>query len=123
MQDRLKIECELNAKGNTFTFCDHASYFVSTIVQRSVLNGRLLFLTSSLDHGAYGVRALKCTLYVRQKCVNSPLIYSFPLSVTRISGIPNFAIQRSNKSLSALLASFLFEGWSTKKCVKASTIT
>ena len=48
----------------------------------------LLFSTSPLDHGAYGVPGLNCTLYVWQKGVNSPLMYSFPLSVTKISGIP-----------------------------------
>ena len=56
-------------------------------------NWRLLFSTSPLDHGAYGVRGLNCTLYVRQKSANSPLIYSFPLSVTKILGIPNLTTQ------------------------------
>ena len=91
--------CELNANGKTFTFFDHVSYCESKIAQRNVFIWRLLFSTSPLDHGAYGVRGLNYTLYVRQKCVNSPLMYACSLSVTKISGIPNLTIQRSNKTV------------------------
>ena len=86
------------------------SYCESKKVQRNVFNGRLLFSTIPLDHGSYGVRGLKYTLYVRQKCVNSALIYSFPLSVRKITGIPNLTIQWSNNTVSVLVASFLGEG-------------
>ena len=73
----LVLTCELNPKGNTFTFCDHVSYCESKTVRRNAFNWRLQFSTSPLDHGAYGVRGLNCTLSVRQICVNSPLRYSF----------------------------------------------
>ena len=72
-----------------------------------VFNWQLLFSTNPLDHGAYSVRGLNCTLYVRQKFANSPLIYSFPLVVTKISGIPNLTIHWSNSTLSAFVESFL----------------
>ena len=75
-----------------FTLCDHVSYCESKIVRRNAFSWQLLFLTKPLDLGAYGVRGLNCTLYVRRKCVNSPLIYSFPLSVNKITGIPNLTI-------------------------------
>ena len=84
-------------------------HIVSVILRRNVFNWWLLFSTSSLDHGAYGVSRLTCTLYVRQKCGNSALIFSFPLSVTKISAIPNLTIQLSNNTVSALVV----EGWST----------
>ena len=78
----LVLTCELNANGNTFTFCDHVSYCESKTVRRIVFNWRLLFSTSPLDHSAFGVRGLNCTLYIRQKCQNSPLLCSFSLSVS-----------------------------------------
>ena len=70
--------CELKANENIFTFCDNLSYCESRTVRRNVFNWRLLFSTSPLDHGAYSVRGLNCTLYVQQKCANSPLKYSIP---------------------------------------------
>ena len=79
----LVLTCELNAKGKIFTFCDHVSYCESKTVRRNVFNWQLLFSKSTLDHGAYGVRGLNFTLFVRQKCANSPLMYSFPLPVTK----------------------------------------
>ena len=106
----LVLSCELNAKGNDFTFCDHVAYCESKTVQRNVFSWRLLYSTSPLDHGAYGVRGLNCTLYVRQKCVNSRLMYSFPLSVTKKSGIPNLTIQWSNNTVSAFVGSRLEKG-------------
>ena len=99
----LVLTCELIAKGITFTFYYHVSYCVSKILRTNVFNWQLLFSTSPLDHGAYGVRGSKCILYVRQKCANSPLIYSFPLSDTKISGIPNLLIQWSNNTVSAFV--------------------
>ena len=121
---------ELNANGKLFTLCDHVSYCESRTVRRNVFNWPLIISTIPLDHGAYGIRDLNCTLYVRQKCVNFPLMYSFPLPVTKISGIPNLTIQWSNNTvsefvatfyvasfydsiISPLVASFLGEGWRT----------
>ena len=91
----------MNAQGYTFTFCDHVSYCESKTVQRNIFKWRLLFSTSPLDHGAYGVHGLTCILYVRQKCVNSPLMYLFPLFVTKVSGIRNLTIQWPNNTVSA----------------------
>ena len=89
------------------------SYCESRTVRRNVFNWQLQISTCPLDHGAYGVHGLNCTLYVRQKCVNSPLMYSFPLPITKISGMPNLTIQCSNNSVSAFVASFLGEEWRT----------
>ena len=87
------ITCEMNTKGKVLTFCDHVSYCESKTVRRSVSNGRLLFSTIPSGNGEYDVRGLNCTQYMRQKCANSPLMYSFPLLLTKISGIPNLTIQ------------------------------
>ena len=104
------LTCEWNAKGKVFTFCDLVSYCESKTVQTKVFSCLLLFSTIPFDHGAYGVRDFNCRLNMRQKCINSPLICSVPLSVTKILGIPNLNIQRLNKALYAFAASFLGEG-------------
>ena len=65
---------------------------------------------SPIDQGAYGVRGFNCTLFVPQKGANSLLTNSFPLSVTKISGIPNVTSQWSNNTVSVFVASFLGEG-------------
>ena len=106
----LALVCELNANGNTLTFCDHVSYCVPRTVQRNVFSWQLLFSTSPLDHGAYGVLGTYCTLFVRQKCANSPLRCSFPLSVTKMSGFPNLKMQWSNNTVSAFVA-WLVKEW------------
>ena len=109
----LVLTCELNAKRNVFDFCDHASYCESKTLRKNMFSWRLLFSTSPLDHVGYGVRGLNCTLYVRQKFVNSALRRSFPLSVSKISVIPQLTIQWSNITVSAFAATFLGEGWRT----------
>ena len=80
---------ELNANGNVLTICDHVS------------------VCNPFDRGAYGVRGLTCTLYTRQMCVNLPLIFSFPLSVAKMSVISNLTIQWSNSVFNAFVASSL----------------
>ena len=67
----LVLTCELNAKRNVFTFCDHVSYCESKTVQRNVFNCLLKFSTSHFDRGAYDVRGLNCTLYMQHKSANS----------------------------------------------------
>ena len=106
------LTCERNANGNVLTFCDYGSYCESKTVHSKTFSCLLIFSTNPFDHGAYGVRGLNCTLYVRQKYANSHLTYSYKFSVTIISGIPNLTIQWSNNVFSALASSFLGEEWS-----------
>ena len=73
------LTCELIPKGKVFTFCDHLTYCEYQTVRRKVFSCLLLLSTSRFDHGAYGVRGLNYTLFMRQNGANLPLIYSFPL--------------------------------------------
>ena len=66
--------CEFNAKGKVFTFFDHLSYFESRTLRENVFNCQF-FSANPFDQGAYCVLVLKCTLYIRQKCANSQLMY------------------------------------------------
>ena len=84
---------ELNANGNFLTFCDHVSYGDSKTVRRKAFSCLLQFFSNPFDHGAYVVCVQNYTLYVRQNGANLALMYSFPLSVTKILAIPNLTIQ------------------------------
>ena len=103
--------CEFNANGNVFSFRDQVSYCDSKTVHENVFNFLLLASTNPFEHGAYGVRGVNCTLYTRQKCINSQLIYSFSLYVAKMPGIPNLSIQWSNNFIMLLLHHF----WSSVK--------
>ena len=89
----LVLFCELNAKEKIFTFSYRVLYCETKTLQRNVFSWRLPFSTSPIDNSAYGVRGSNCTIYVQQKCVNSPLMYSFPLSVIKMSGMPKLIVQ------------------------------
>ena len=70
-------------------------------MRRNVLSCLLLFSASPFDEFAYGVRGLICTLYNLQKCVDSQLMFSFPIAVAKISAIPNLTIEWSNNTFNA----------------------
>ena len=82
-------------------------------MQRSVFSCFFLFFTRPFDYVADVVRGFNCTLKTQQNCVKSLSIYSFPLSVTKISGSPILIIQVSNSTFSAFIESFRGEWWRT----------
>ena len=105
--------CELNAKGNTFTFCDDVSCGASKAVRRNVLNCRLYFVQVHLTmvrmafmvwivHYMYGksLRILRQYIHFRYRLLKC-LVFQI------------FKIQWPNNTVSAFVASFLGEGWST----------
>ena len=103
------LTSDLNAIGKIFSFLT-THHIACLRLRRNVFCCLLLFSINQFDQGAYGVRGLNCTLSTRQKYVNLPLMYLFPLSITKISGILNLTIQRSSKMFNALAASLLVEG-------------
>ena len=86
------------------------SYCATNTLHKNVFSCLLLYAANPFNLGAYGVCALICTLYTRQKSLYSPVIYSFSLRVTKRSGIPNLTIQWANIKFNAFAASCFGEG-------------
>ena len=90
--------CELYAKGNNFTSADHSVYFVSfpfMIHLRYSCSERFIPSTKPFVQGAGDVRGLCLMLYKWHSVMISLFMNSVPLSVTKILGNPNLAIQCS----------------------------